>query len=54
MAKKSKKSKNKNIPKIRFVFKKGESQDFYYEVGPTGMCDNNYYIQGCLAKDNLF
>lgn len=54
MAKKSKKSKNKNIPKIRFVFKRGESQEFYYHVGSSYICDNNYYIQGCLAEDNLF
>lgn len=53
MAKKSKKSKNKNIPMIRFVFKKGDSQDFHYQVG-SYMCDNSFYMQGYLAEDNLF
>lgn len=54
MAKKSKKSKNKNISKIRFVFKKGESQGFYYHVGPSHMLDNNYYIKGFLDKGAFY
>lgn len=53
MAKKSKKSKNKNIPKIRFVFKSSESEEFWYQVGPS-MCDNNYYIKGFLDKGTFY
>ena len=49
----AKKSKKKDVEKLRFVFKTNESQEFWYQVGP-GMMDNNYYIKGFLDKGAFY